>query len=592
MAKIQMTARLRSPDELLVKGTSEGNPRSSSGCNRSSIGVEVESTSTSSSPKEKQRSRSGKASSGSCGRGVSLSWGPRTLGHPGWAEHSLPQPKSCELLKEVSPRGKVPPAAGYRFVLPEAYATVNKPPAKCIAMYWAAFTYGVRSPLHRVIMDILNKYDLTSVQIVPTFWHNICSFIRTCELRRLTCTGRTFVQVHSVQRAPREAEDLGWYCFDNKKGFLTAIEKNSKKYNFLLVHREAGWGDHPNWNEGKPVRNPYRELTEAKKRAARYFHFYVQEDDRPRPIPKFMALVVEAQKGPERKHSRSSEREPMYWFPMLKYFANDFFLAAAGLLILKEFSKEQARAKLLPLESGDAKAEQAAAEAKKVREEVRCKHVQVLAKKVYPQSLCIYPSLQFFFSFYVLTDFPSLQALSLAPRSKKPIIGSLNLPRLVSHKRLRIERRYDVAATFAPTSLRAGAPSSKGKGIEGLAQSQSGRAIRHTLAPIADFLAADAPTKRTLVEKLAKSWSPALADSAKMSAVDEEHVAMAEIFARALKVAKSRPSVSALEKRIYDLEIGGNNGQVQVRSEKLKKEKEAVEAEKMDLERQLGEAHS
>jgi len=52
-----------------------------------------------------------------------------------------------------------------------------------------------------------------------------------------------------------------------------------------------------------------------------------------------MARVVDAQKGPEQKRSKSSDREPMNWLPRLKYFVNDFFLAVAGLLILKNFSK-------------------------------------------------------------------------------------------------------------------------------------------------------------------------------------------------------------------------------------------------------------
>ena len=45
-------------------------------------------------------------------------------------------------------------------MVPEADATMNKPPAKCIAMYRAAFTYDMRFLLHPVIVDILNKYDL------------------------------------------------------------------------------------------------------------------------------------------------------------------------------------------------------------------------------------------------------------------------------------------------------------------------------------------------------------------------------------------------------------------------------------------------
>ncbi|KAJ8420253.1 hypothetical protein Cgig2_014907 [Carnegiea gigantea] len=49
MAKTTTTARLRSPDELLAEGTSEGNPSSSSGSHRSNVEVELESASTSSS---------------------------------------------------------------------------------------------------------------------------------------------------------------------------------------------------------------------------------------------------------------------------------------------------------------------------------------------------------------------------------------------------------------------------------------------------------------------------------------------------------------------------------------------------------------
>jgi len=74
-------------------------------------------------------------------------------------------------------------------------------------------------------------------------------------------------------------------------------------------------------------------------RKTRYFHYCVREDDRPRPIPSFIARIVEAEKGPERKRSRSSDKEPLNRLPKLKYFANDFFLAAAGLLILKNYTK-------------------------------------------------------------------------------------------------------------------------------------------------------------------------------------------------------------------------------------------------------------
>ena len=51
----------------------------------------------------------------------------------------------------------------------------------------------------------------------------------------------------------------------------------------------------------------------------------------------------------------------------------------------------------------------------------------------------------------------------------------------------------------------------------------------HTRAPASDFLATSAFAKRAMAKKLAKSWSLTPANSADVSPVDEEHVAMAEV---------------------------------------------------------------
>jgi len=61
------------------------------------------------------------------------------------------------------------------------------------------------------------------------------------------------------------------------------------KYDLLFVHRESGWGNVPNWNKGKPVRNLFVVPTTEERKMARYFQFYVWEDDKPQPIPMFMA---------------------------------------------------------------------------------------------------------------------------------------------------------------------------------------------------------------------------------------------------------------------------------------------------------------
>ena len=101
----------------------------------------------------------------------------------------------------------------------------------------------------------------------------------------------------------------------------------------------SGWGNIPDWNEGKLIRKPFRAATAEEKKTARYFYYFIQKDDRPRPIPKFMVQTIESVKGPEKRKGKSSDREPLNWLLMLKVFENDFFLAATGLLILKNFSK-------------------------------------------------------------------------------------------------------------------------------------------------------------------------------------------------------------------------------------------------------------
>jgi len=52
-----------------------------------------------------------------------------------------------------------------------------------------------------------------------------------------------------------------------------------------------------------------------------------------------MTQAIESVKGLEKKRSRFSNREPFNWLLRLKFFTNDFFLAAADFLILKNVTK-------------------------------------------------------------------------------------------------------------------------------------------------------------------------------------------------------------------------------------------------------------
>ncbi|KAJ8428578.1 hypothetical protein Cgig2_031372 [Carnegiea gigantea] len=79
----------------------------------------------------------------------------------------FPNPKVVASLKGPALEKKYLLLAGYRFVLLEADAMVNKPPSKCIVMYQVASSCDVMFPLHSVIVDILNKYELVPAQIVP-----------------------------------------------------------------------------------------------------------------------------------------------------------------------------------------------------------------------------------------------------------------------------------------------------------------------------------------------------------------------------------------------------------------------------------------
>jgi len=52
----------------------------------------------------------------------------------------FPNPKVMASLKEPALEDKYLLPTGYKFVLPEADATINKSPSKCIAIYRATFT--------------------------------------------------------------------------------------------------------------------------------------------------------------------------------------------------------------------------------------------------------------------------------------------------------------------------------------------------------------------------------------------------------------------------------------------------------------------
>ena len=170
MAKTEVNFPYESPDELLAEGTLKGNPCSVPSSSR--LEAEVVSTSTSSSSGETSSRSSDGLSRSSSSEGVSTSSspheGPTTLGRsvlkkkdpaqvglvpeivvevtefPGAPACSNPQdgpnsyfpnPKVVPTLKSTTLNKKYLLPSGYTFVIPEADATVNEPPTKCIVVY-------------------------------------------------------------------------------------------------------------------------------------------------------------------------------------------------------------------------------------------------------------------------------------------------------------------------------------------------------------------------------------------------------------------------------------------------------------------------
>ncbi|KAJ8430133.1 hypothetical protein Cgig2_011077 [Carnegiea gigantea] len=213
MAKTKYIPCTRTPDELLAEGTIKGNfcsvsssqkPRAEVLSTNSSSSLARTSTSSSSDRTSTSCSSDGMLASSSSTR-VSTSSSSRTVpnaprravvkkrectqiepvleivaegavfcGAPSRSDPMdrlsihFPNPKVVPSLKRTTLEKKYLLPAGYSFVIPEVDATVNKSPPKCIVIYRVAFNYGVRFPLHPVIMNILNKFKLAPTQIVPT----------------------------------------------------------------------------------------------------------------------------------------------------------------------------------------------------------------------------------------------------------------------------------------------------------------------------------------------------------------------------------------------------------------------------------------
>ena len=99
--------------------------------------------------------------------GVSFPGAPKYPDPGNGSSSYLPNPKVVWSLKRSTLGKKHLLHSGYKFVNPYPDRTVNRPHQECIAIYREAFTYGLRFSLYKAILEILTKYELAPMQIVP-----------------------------------------------------------------------------------------------------------------------------------------------------------------------------------------------------------------------------------------------------------------------------------------------------------------------------------------------------------------------------------------------------------------------------------------
>ncbi|XP_021729374.1 uncharacterized protein LOC110696396 [Chenopodium quinoa] len=121
--------------------------------------------------------------------------------------------------------------------------------------YEAAFTAGLRFPLHHCVKAILRGYDLGVWQLTPNSWVNILGYIAACELQDVRPSWEAFAHMHYLSRAPGGCN--AWYTLTMVPEFMMTLDKPSKwsnwKSKFYVVfspspqlnHRLRRYNKHP-----------------------------------------------------------------------------------------------------------------------------------------------------------------------------------------------------------------------------------------------------------------------------------------------------------------------------------------------------------
>ncbi|KAJ8432914.1 hypothetical protein Cgig2_004588 [Carnegiea gigantea] len=385
---------------------------------------------------------------------------------------------------------------------------------------WSHCEYSSSPSVLSPEVEVTYPWEITIANYVPDF--QVRRMVKTKSTPRIQSPDELLAEgtLGNLCSVPTQSDpetgDLGWYCFNNWPDFMTTIEKKSKlkywKYDFLFLRQELGWDDVPKWNEGKPVRNPFGEPTTEERHTARYFMFYIREDDKPQPIPRFMTQAIESVKGPEKRRSKSSNREPLNWLPRSSENPTD------------------------GLSNWDATREQVVAAAERRREEERQLRIAQQAKKVWHPPLYLQEEAR---GEFAGPQEAKDRGSSWGDRGVRPFAsgGSEGRSSDCSSIGEAVNRGAKPCLAGAPDSLpRREAATPSASGTSSLAP-----------RPLTNFIKADASTRLSLVQDIVKSWDLAAPGASDPPKVSEEEMDMADVFAKGRRCERLQANLEGRE---------------------------------------------
>ncbi|GFY95327.1 hypothetical protein Acr_10g0007120 [Actinidia rufa] len=122
-----------------------------------------------------------------------------------------------------------------------------------IAFYEAAFSTGLRLPIHPTIRRILNFYNIYPAQLSPNAWRSVVCVLMIWQFYKRAMSLNKFRCLYSLFKSPKS--DLGWLYFKarSRKNLFKASNVKGWKRRFFFISGDD-WKLFPNlaWDEGVP----------------------------------------------------------------------------------------------------------------------------------------------------------------------------------------------------------------------------------------------------------------------------------------------------------------------------------------------------